>query len=54
MKLGVYIMASESVLAAYFINASHHSVCIYIDSRIIARQWLGKTVVGALDTQTTK
>jgi hypothetical protein len=30
MKLGVYIMASEPTSTAYFINPSHHSVCLYV------------------------
>jgi hypothetical protein len=30
MKLGMYIMAREPILTAYFINASHQSVCLYM------------------------
>jgi hypothetical protein len=48
MKLGVYIMAPEPVITAYYINASHHSLCLYVDLHIIARQWPGKTVIVAL------
>jgi hypothetical protein len=29
MKLSMYIMATESILTAYFINPSHQSVCIF-------------------------
>jgi hypothetical protein len=30
MKLGMYIMAPEPISAAYFINPSHHSVCLNV------------------------
>jgi hypothetical protein len=30
MKLGMYIMGTEPILAAYFINPSHQSVCLYV------------------------
>jgi hypothetical protein len=30
MKLGMYIMASEPVSTAYFINPSHQSVSVYV------------------------
>jgi hypothetical protein len=29
MKLGMYIMALEPISAAYFINPTRHSVCLY-------------------------
>jgi hypothetical protein len=32
MKLGVYIIASEPISTAYFINPSHQSVCLYVYS----------------------
>jgi hypothetical protein len=30
MKLGMYITAPEPISTAYFINPSHHSVCLYV------------------------
>jgi hypothetical protein len=42
MKLGMYIMAPEPILKAYFINPSHQSVCLYVYPFIIDRQRLGK------------
>jgi hypothetical protein len=30
MKFGMYIMAHDPILAAYFINPSHQSVCLYV------------------------
>jgi hypothetical protein len=30
MKLGMYIMATEPISEAYFINPSHRSVCLYV------------------------
>jgi hypothetical protein len=30
MKLGMHIMANEPISTAYFINPSHHSVCLYV------------------------
>jgi hypothetical protein len=33
-KLDVYIMAPEPISAAYFINPSHQSVCLYILSLV--------------------
>lgn len=51
MKFGMYIMAPESISAAYFINSSLHScVCMCIPS-IVARQRLGKHVLAAMNTR---
>jgi hypothetical protein len=47
MKLGMYIMASEPISAAYLINPSHQSVCLYVYPPIVARQQLGKNVTAA-------
>jgi hypothetical protein len=30
IKLNMYIMAPEPISTAYFINPSHHSVCLYV------------------------
>jgi hypothetical protein len=43
LKLGMYIMATEPISRAYFINPSDQSVCIYIP-HTVARQRLGKTL----------
>jgi hypothetical protein len=50
MKLGVYIMASEPISTAYFINPSHQSVCLYVYPPIVARQRLGRHVPVAVNT----
>jgi hypothetical protein len=41
MKLRTFITAPEPIVAAFFINPSHQSVCI---SSLVARQRLGKNV----------
>jgi hypothetical protein len=40
MKLGMYFMAPEPIWTAYFINPSHHSVCLYVYPLIVAGQQL--------------
>jgi hypothetical protein len=42
----IYIMAPESILAAYFLNPSHQSVSICVPP-IVARQQLGKNITAA-------
>jgi hypothetical protein len=42
IKLGMCIMAPEPISAAYFINPSHQSLCLYVYPPIVARQRLGK------------
>jgi hypothetical protein len=37
MKLGMYAMAPEPILTAYFINPAHQSVCLYVYPPIVAR-----------------
>jgi hypothetical protein len=34
MKLGMYIMATEPISAAYFINPSHQAVCLCMCPRL--------------------
>jgi hypothetical protein len=53
MKLGMYIMTPGLISAAYFINPSHQSVCLYAYPLIVARQRLGKKVAAATYTQAT-
>jgi hypothetical protein len=53
MKLGTYIMAPEPISRAYFINASHPSVCLYLYPPIVARQRLCKNVIAAAITHAT-
>jgi hypothetical protein len=53
MKLGMYVMAPEPISREHFINPSHQSVCLYMNPTVIARQWLGKNVTTAMNTQTT-
>jgi hypothetical protein len=50
LELGMYIMAPEPISAAYFINPSHQSVCLYVYPRIVARQRLGKSVTTETNT----
>jgi hypothetical protein len=40
MKLGMYIMAPESISTGHFMNLSHQ----YVYPSVIARQQLGKTM----------
>jgi hypothetical protein len=65
MKLGTYIMAAESISAAYFVNPSHQSVCLSFlplegngsvkcISLFGARQQLGKHVPATKNTRNKK
>jgi hypothetical protein len=47
IKSGAYIVASESVSKAYFINPYHQSVCLYVYHLFVARQRLVKYVPAA-------
>jgi hypothetical protein len=47
MILGMCIMATEPISTAYFINAFHQSMWLYV---YIARQRLGKNVTAATNT----
>jgi hypothetical protein len=48
-KLGMYIMTTEPVFMAYFINPSQESVSVYV-SPIVVSQRLGKNVAAATNT----
>jgi hypothetical protein len=50
MKFHVYVMTSEPISTAYFINPSPHSVCLYVYPSIVARQRLGNNVTAATNT----
>jgi hypothetical protein len=50
MKLGTYIMATEHISMAYFINPSHQYVCLYVYPPAVARQRLGRNVTAATST----
>jgi hypothetical protein len=50
MNLGMYIMTSEPISMAYFINPSHHSVRLYVYPLIVARQRLGKNFIAVTNT----
>jgi hypothetical protein len=55
MKLGMCIMATESIAAAHFINASHLSVCLYLYPPPFGdRQRLGKHVPAAVNTRNNR
>jgi hypothetical protein len=51
MKLGMYIMAPESISVMHFIKPSHQFVCLYVYPPVIARQWLSKNVTAAMNTR---
>jgi hypothetical protein len=53
IKLGVYIMASEPISAAYFINPSRQSLWLYVYPSIIARQQLSRNVTEATKAHAT-
>jgi hypothetical protein len=50
VKLGIYIMAPEPILMAYFLSPAYQSVCLYVYPPIIARQWLNKNITVAVNT----
>jgi hypothetical protein len=50
MQLGIYVMVSEPIAMANFINTSYRSICLYVH---VVRQRLGKYVTSATNTQTT-
>jgi hypothetical protein len=50
MKLGMYIMVSEPISTAYFVNTCHQSVYQYV---YIARQRLDRNVTVANNTHAT-
>jgi hypothetical protein len=50
MKFDAYVMATEHISKAYFINPSHRSVCPYVYPYMVARQFLGKHVLAAMNT----
>jgi hypothetical protein len=50
MKRDMYIMPPVVILAAYLINPSHQSVCLYVYPSIFARQRLDKHVPEAMNT----
>jgi hypothetical protein len=47
----MYIVTSELISVAYFINPSHQFVCLYMYPPIVARQRLGKTITVATNTR---
>jgi hypothetical protein len=53
MRLGMNIMAPESISRVYFINPSQQSVCLCVYSPLEARQWLGKNPY-IIDRQTAQ
>jgi hypothetical protein len=44
MKLGMYIMAHEPISRAYFINPSHHSVCLSLLDSNSLRKLAGQRI----------
>jgi hypothetical protein len=54
MKLCMYIMTTEPISTAYFINLFHQSVCLYVYSLIVARQRLGKNTSAGTYTRSNR
>jgi hypothetical protein len=54
MKLGVYIMATEPTLTAYFVNSFDQSMCSYGYPPIVARQRLGKQFPAATNARNNR
>jgi hypothetical protein len=50
----MYIIEPEPISTSYFINPSHHSVCLYVYLPIVTTQRLGKQVTVATNTHATK
>jgi hypothetical protein len=50
----MYIMATDPILTAYFINPAHQSTCLYVYPLIVAKQRLGKHVPAATNTHSTR
>jgi hypothetical protein len=46
-------MAPEPISAAYLINPSHQSVCLYMYPLIVARQRLGENVTAETNAHAT-
>jgi hypothetical protein len=53
MKFGMYIMASQPISTAYFINTFYQSVYLYVYLPTVVRQRLGKIVTVATNTHAT-
>jgi hypothetical protein len=53
IKFGMYIMAPEPISTAYFVNPSHHSICIYMYHIFVPRQRLVKKVTVAKNIHTS-
>jgi hypothetical protein len=53
MKHGMYIKEPEPISAAYFINLSHQSVCLYVYPPLLDRQLLSNYVTAAMNTHET-
>jgi hypothetical protein len=49
----MHILAPEPISKAYFINPSHHFMCLYLYPSIVARQRLGKNETPTTTTDET-
>lgn len=54
MKHGTHITAPEHVSTTYILRRSGQSVCLYVYSRIVARQWLCENVTTATNTRNNR
>jgi hypothetical protein len=53
MRIGICIMEREPILMAYFVDPSHHALCLYARALFVARKCLGKNVTATMNTQVT-
>jgi hypothetical protein len=53
IKLCIYIMTTEPISMAYFINLSHQSVCAYVYAPTVTRQRLCKNITVEMNTHST-
>jgi hypothetical protein len=53
MKLGMYIIAPDSISKAVFINLHHQFVCLYVYPSVVAMQRHSKNIAAAKDTRAT-
>jgi hypothetical protein len=54
VKLGMYVMAPESILTLYFENPSHRSVFVCVYPPVVARQLFAKNVTVATNTRNNR
>jgi hypothetical protein len=53
MKVGVYIMAPDSISTVHFIKPIHQSVCLCVYLPVVARHWQSKNITLTTNTHAT-